>query len=144
MIFSHAFSNANLKFQQAPLKIKILKKKKIRDHVFWILKRFGGSFASTIKKIFAMHFCTTLLYIHCQKITFSTVEIRLSQLFPNIVPTLVINNRSPTLDQHLTDCHSRQSVMISNWDTEKLFIAIYCIMIILKNIRNLGKIEVQW
>ena len=43
------------------------------------------------------------------------VGIRLGQLFPNIVLTLVINSRSPTLDQHLTDCHSGQSVMISVW-----------------------------
>ena len=55
------------------------------------------------------------LYIYCRKITFSTVGIKLGQLFPNIVPTLVINSRSPTSDQHLTDRQSRQSVMFSAW-----------------------------
>ena len=53
-----------------------------------------------------------------RKITFSTVGIRLGQLFPNIVLTLAINIRSPTLDQHLTDRRSRQSVTISAWDGE--------------------------
>ena len=43
---------------------------------------------------------------------FSTVAVRLVQLFRNIVTT------SPTLDQHLTDRHSRQSVMISAWAVE--------------------------
>ena len=40
---------------------------------------------------------------------------KVGPLFPNIVPTLVINSRSPTSDQHLSDRHSRQSVMISAW-----------------------------
>ena len=56
------------------------------------------------------------LHIYRRKITFSTVGIMLGQLFLNIVPTLVISSRSPTLDQHSTDRHSRQSVMISAWD----------------------------
>ena len=55
------------------------------------------------------------LYIYCPKITFSTAGRRLGHLFPNIVPTLVINSRSSTLDQHLADRHSRQSVIISAW-----------------------------
>ena len=58
------------------------------------------------------------LYTHCRKITFSTVEIRLGQLFTTIVPTLVINSGSSALDQHLTDRHSWQSVMISIWERE--------------------------
>ena len=57
------------------------------------------------------------LYIYCQKITFSTIGIRLGQLFPSIVASLVINGRSPTSDQHLADRHSRQSVVISAWET---------------------------
>ena len=56
------------------------------------------------------------LYIYCRLVTFPTVGRRLGQLFPNIVPTLVINSRSPTSDQHLTDRHNRQSVIISAWD----------------------------
>ena len=38
-------------------------------------------------------------------------------MFLNIVPTLAINSRSPTFDQHLTDRHSRQSDMILAWVT---------------------------
>ena len=45
----------------------------------------------------------------------------MGQLFDNIVPTLVIKSRSPTLYQHLTDRHGRQSVMISAWEILKFF-----------------------
>ena len=55
------------------------------------------------------------LYIHCRERTFYTVGIGLGQLFTNIVPTSVINSRSLTLDQDLTDRYSWQSVMISAW-----------------------------
>ena len=42
MTFSHAFSHANFKSQQAQYKIKILKKEKIGPLFFWISKLFGG------------------------------------------------------------------------------------------------------
>ena len=42
MTFSNAFSHANFKSQQAPYKIKILKKEKIGPLFFWISKLFGG------------------------------------------------------------------------------------------------------
>ena len=42
--------------------------------------------------------------------------IRLCQLFPNIVPMLVNNSRSPTMVQHLIDRYNWQSAMISAWD----------------------------
>ena len=43
------------------------------------------------------------LYIHCRKITFSTVGIRLGQLFPNIVKTLVFYSQMPGVNSHWID-----------------------------------------
>ena len=54
----------------------------------------------------------------------------MGQLFPNIVSTLAINSRFPTLEQHLTDRHSRQSVMISAWVT--FWHSLNCLFKILK------------
>ena len=56
------------------------------------------------------------MYINCWKITFSTVGLRLAQLIPKIVPPLESNSGFPTSNQHLTDRHSQQSVMISAWE----------------------------
>ena len=63
---------------------------------------------------------------HCRKIIFSPVDgIRFGQLFLNIVPTLEINSQFPKLDQHLTDRHSWQSVMISAWERVAIIIVYF-------------------
>ena len=43
------------------------------------------------------------LYIYCRIITLSTVGLRLSQLFPNIVQTLVFHSRLLGLNRHWID-----------------------------------------
>ena len=63
----------------------------------WIKRKITFSAPNVIQMLV---FYSRLQGLNSRKITFSTVGIRLGQLFPNFVQTLVLYSRQPGLNKH--------------------------------------------
>ena len=75
------------------------------------------NFCLKLKKLYLWPYTNAIICLLWRKIYLIQTNFYLAQRY--FVPTLVINSRSPTSAKHLTDCHSRQSVMISAWVHER-------------------------